>query len=352
MGEWGIPRACVAALLSLQQLVTAPPFSERLTPQVPSQLCFWRRGRHPQAPQAAPEGLYSNPGLLGAEDSAQPGAARRAGACSGSRESQTPRSPHPAAVPMCPAPGSQPAARTATLHRAAPPQQPSGGFPPQPAPGCLPSLPLQAPSMGLWEEWLLSPGLPERGSQTRVEAIARPQGYPAGHSPAWAMPSPPCSRHNLSIRGLRERCLPPAPAAPQSACAPPLSLWDSSPRDPPHLLSRVLQICSMRTQLWGLSPQLLRASGEPRKGCRQTPLTPPTLSVRTKGLVGSVGAPTPGALLLSLHRPPTELEEAARAADSQEAHASRAPSQPPSATRVRGRRGAHPVGPAVGIEEG
>lgn len=194
-----------------------------------------------QAPQTAPEELHSNPGLPGAEG---PGTAGLAGTCNRGRESWRARSPRQAAVPVCPALGSRPAARTATPHRATPHSSCQGASRhSQLCSGCLPSLPLQAPSTGLWGERLLSPGLTERGSQTRVEATAGPGGHPASPSPAWATPSPPCSHQGSSTLGLQERCLPPDTAAPQPAWAPLLSLWDPSRWDSPHWLTGVLQIC-------------------------------------------------------------------------------------------------------------
>lgn len=238
----GIPRACVAAPLSLQQPVTDPPFSGRLTPRshlssasgggegtckphrlllrgfIQTQVCWVQKTRHSQ----------EQPGGRG--HAAGAGKARRPAAptqlqcpCALPRGASLPH-----AQPLCTAPHPHSSRQGASRHSQR-----------QAVSGCLPSLPLQAPSMGLWGKRLLSPGLPEQGSQTRVEAIARPRGHPAGCSPAWAIPSPPCSYHDLSTRGLREQCFPPAPAAPQSACAPPLSLWDSSPWDPPHPLSGV-----------------------------------------------------------------------------------------------------------------
>lgn len=83
---------------------------------------------------------------------AWPDAARQAGTHSGGQESRTARSPYQAAVPVCPALGSQPATCTAMPHRTTPPQHPSRGFLPQPAPSqaVCPSLSLQAPSTGLW----------------------------------------------------------------------------------------------------------------------------------------------------------------------------------------------------------
>ena len=92
-----------------------------------------------------------------------------------------------------------------------------------------------------------------------------------------------------------------------------------------------------------LSPQLLRASREPRKGHRRTPLPPPTLSARRRGLVGSAGAPTSGAPAESAgsagraggRRQGQEVHVSC-APPSRPAHSSRAPSQLPRPWRSPG----------------
>ena len=127
-------------------------------------------------------------------------------------------------------------------------------------------------------------------------------------------------------------------------------------------------------QLWGAVSPAPPGEWGAQKRTQTDPTPPPTLSACTRGLEGSTGALTSGALLLSLHCLPPELEEAARAAEGQEAHAScappsrpahanhapssrpahasHAPSQPPRPREPRAAAGAHPVGPAVRVQKG
>ena len=95
-------------------------------------------------------------------------------------------------------------------------------------------------------------------------------------------------------------------------------------------------------QLWGAVSPAPPGEWGAQKRTQTDPTPPPTLSACTRGLEGSTGALTSGALLLSLHCLPPELEEAARAAEGQEAHASCAPpSRPAHASHAPPSRPAH-----------
>lgn len=174
---------------------------------------------------------------------------------------------------MCPALGSRPAARTATPHRATPHSSCQGAScHSQLCSGCLPSLPLQAPSTGLWGERLLSPGLTERGSQTRVEATADLGAtLPAPRLPGQRLPLPAATRapppsgskSGAFLQTQQHRSLPGPHYFP---CG--------TRHDGTRLIGSLVYCRSAPCECssGGLSPQLLRVSGEPRKGRRQTPL--------------------------------------------------------------------------------